>query len=556
MNFNPCGMVVDVGRACRYSTMYFFSPPAQPTLDPTISFANCAMGLWGYSPRAVRVKWFFAEKGAAHLPFGTIFAGSDFNQPWEADQIFFGEDQDHKTRKFYNGAAPTGSAGSHFCGTPDDFQNPVAWNPDLPSLPLGPTGLGICCSPFLQGAMGLIPWTPVSNVGALNLTTAPPPPAPLVLVGPELITGTFLLTIPASPASPVIWVSAEVIAGSLQLVSQETAGAPLQLVSQETAGAALELVSQETIGGAVNLVVSQEIASGELYLESHQVLSGDLDLESEETADGVLEIVSQETAGGSLDLEFQETARGILRLESIDVALGGLYLRAPEVDFGPLLIVAPDLARSPCELIFTGSIYTAVVFTSTGNFTVPVGVTSVNLVAIGPGGNGGTGVAGVASGGGGGGGGYSLATVAVTGGTVINIHVPTPGAACFAAISAVTKVLAQFGSNGTGPTPGAGGSTTGAVGTTLYAGGAGGSGTTSASHEGGAGGGGYSATATGPAGSPNAGATGGAGAGGGGNGGTYPATGSNGGIGGGGGGGANNGAAHGLGGNALFTVYY
>ncbi|MCK7588990.1 T9SS sorting signal type C domain-containing protein [Subsaxibacter sp. CAU 1640] len=139
--------------------------------------------------------------------------------------------------------------------------------------------------------------------------------------------------------------------------------------------------------------------------------------------------------------------------------------------------------------------------TGAGSFTVPAGVTSLNLQAWGGGGAGGGTNSNNARGGGGGAGGtYAGLTLAVTPGQNINYFVGAGGAGGSGDgadgeatwFNSVGTLYAQGGAGGTAPNGGtvAGGlgSTAASIGTTLIAGGNGGNGTTTVGGAGGNGG--------------------------------------------------------------------
>lgn len=130
---------------------------------------------------------------------------------------------------------------------------------------------------------------------------------------------------------------------------------------------------------------------------------------------------------------------------------------------------------SPLPLFLSGALMAQAVFTSSGTFVVPAGVTQITLELIGAGGD------GAANGGGGGGGGaYVRGTANVTPGSSISIVVGDGGSG-LATIAGGLGMLANAGGNATTvPNPNVGG------------GGAGGTGLGGqVQHAGGAGGGGY-----------------------------------------------------------------
>ena len=125
--------------------------------------------------------------------------------------------------------------------------------------------------------------------------------------------------------------------------------------------------------------------------------------------------------------------------------------------------------------LFASAVSAQAVFTSSGTFTVPAGVTSITAELVGAGGNG-----GFNGGGGGGGGGYARGTFTVSPGTTISIVVGDGGSE-LGTIMGGFGILAGAGLNGTTvPNPNIGG------------GGAGGAGLGgSVNRTGGTGGGGY-----------------------------------------------------------------
>ncbi|NNT72062.1 T9SS type A sorting domain-containing protein [Flavobacterium sp. IMCC34852] len=221
-------------------------------------------------------------------------------------------------------------------------------------------------------------------------------------------------------------------------------------------------------------------------------------------------------------------------------------------------------------VISLGYTQTQIFYTNSGTFTVPAGVSSIQVEAYGAGGGGGFGgTTNKDGGGGGGGGGYSKNTsVAVTAGTTYSITIGTKG---FGATSSASP----NGTNG-GNTSAIFGSTTviayGGIGGFGYSnGGAGGTGGTGSTFNGGAGGAGLNGLGSGGGGGaagtlsgggigsvPNGGTAGGGYAGAGGNG-TTAASGAGASslinFGGGGGGGTKN-AAGGNGANGYFIITY
>jgi hypothetical protein len=86
------------------------------------------------------------------------------------------------------------------------------------------------------------------------------------------------------------------------------------------------------------------------------------------------------------------------------------------------------------------------VFTSSGTFNVPTGVTSVLVTVIGAGGNGGNGSS--SNGGGGGAGGYIVDYVSVTSGGTATVTVGTNGGSRTSSFAGATTITASGGSNG------------------------------------------------------------------------------------------------------------
>lgn len=136
----------------------------------------------------------------------------------------------------------------------------------------------------------------------------------------------------------------------------------------------------------------------------------------------------------------------------------------------------------------------------TTSWTVPDGVSSINVYCGGPGGNGANGVANVSSGAGGGGGAYaSGANVAVTAGQLVDFTnagaqpggIPVGGSQLPTQVhyGGVLKAKADFGRNASGTTAGTQGTIAGSSGDVTQRGAAGGAGVAAVSRGGGAGGG-------------------------------------------------------------------
>jgi hypothetical protein len=88
------------------------------------------------------------------------------------------------------------------------------------------------------------------------------------------------------------------------------------------------------------------------------------------------------------------------------------------------------------------------VFTSSGTFNVPLGVSRVKVTVIGAGGNGGNGVTDDRSGGGGGAGGYVVDYVAVTAGGTATVTVGTSAGTKTSSFAGATTITAAGGNNG------------------------------------------------------------------------------------------------------------
>ncbi|MBS1593430.1 MAG: choice-of-anchor J domain-containing protein [Bacteroidetes bacterium] len=172
-------------------------------------------------------------------------------------------------------------------------------------------------------------------------------------------------------------------------------------------------------------------------------------------------------------------------------------------------------------LSMTSAVHAQVVFSSSGTWTCPTGVTSVTVQCWGAGGGGGGTNANPTAGSGGAGGAFAQGTVTVVPGTVYTVTVGAGGTAGSnsggnggaggTSSFGANLVAAVGGAGGNGSLAGAAtaaGSSTGSVGTIIFAGGDGGSATgTTAS---GGGGGGAGTTAAGGAAVADAGGTGGA----------------------------------------------
>lgn len=125
----------------------------------------------------------------------------------------------------------------------------------------------------------------------------------------------------------------------------------------------------------------------------------------------------------------------------------------------PVFTMRSFLFNSAILACFTSVVAQQQVFTSSGAFTVPAGVTSVTFELVGAGGNGASN-----GGGGGGGGGYARGTYTVTPGTTYSIVVGTGGSE-LATIVGGMGILAGAGENATTvPNPNIGGGGPGGAG--------------------------------------------------------------------------------------------
>jgi hypothetical protein len=88
-------------------------------------------------------------------------------------------------------------------------------------------------------------------------------------------------------------------------------------------------------------------------------------------------------------------------------------------------------------------------FTSSGTFNVPAGITKVKVTVIGAGGNGGNGTSGWSGGGGGGAGGYFLDYVSVTPGGTATVTVGTNAGTRTSSFAGSSTITATGGANGT-----------------------------------------------------------------------------------------------------------
>lgn len=154
----------------------------------------------------------------------------------------------------------------------------------------------------------------------------------------------------------------------------------------------------------------------------------------------------------------------------------------------------------------------SVVYSATGTWQCPAGITSVTVECWGGGGGGGGASSASIGGGGGGGGAYSISILTLTPGTIYTVTVGAGAAGVSAAnggtggdswFSTTGTVLAKGGGGGlfnTAAGGGAGGASGSSVGTTKFSGGAGGTGQNLVSGSGGGGGGGAGNAAVGGAG--------------------------------------------------------
>ena len=102
--------------------------------------------------------------------------------------------------------------------------------------------------------------------------------------------------------------------------------------------------------------------------------------------------------------------------------------------------------RTVADSISDGSLKAVVVFSASGSYTVPTGVTKLLIHVVGGGGGGGGAGAAYAAGAGGGGGGYGSSFLSVTEGTVYAITVGTGGAGGTTAVG-TTGNSSSFGSS-------------------------------------------------------------------------------------------------------------
>lgn len=144
-------MIVDVGRHARRSIFHFHGLPDRLPMPPAPAVPG-AIGFFVCTPRQTKVRWYFAPKGAKKLPMGTIFGSADFEDDFQRCEPQYGE-QPFLPQTYNNGRPPQGATGQKFCGTADDFLKPKKWSADLPTLKRGPTGLPLCCSASLRGAI-------------------------------------------------------------------------------------------------------------------------------------------------------------------------------------------------------------------------------------------------------------------------------------------------------------------------------------------------------------------------------------------------------------------
>lgn len=106
------------------------------------------------------------------------------------------------------------------------------------------------------------------------------------------------------------------------------------------------------------------------------------------------------------------------------------------------------LFSSALLAILVGPLGAQVVFTSSGPFTVPAGVTSITVELVGAGGNGASN-----GGGGGGGGGYARGTYTVNPGATLSIVVGDGGSELATIVGGLGILAVRVGTRQRSPTP-------------------------------------------------------------------------------------------------------
>lgn len=241
-------MVVDLASACCEVDMVFFTKqPGRPA--GVLAFTRPARSAVSFyaarAPRA-RVRWYFCEPGAQLLPFPTIFASTVWNDVYENAEQNIGEVPRQGTAKFYNGKAPLGASGQHYCGTPADFQQPKVWNPNAPFARRGFSGLPACCARVTTAA--------IAFVGGRSFAV------PIVLTAPLTPGGELVLQSPAIPGE-----------GSIGLTDKSAGQVP--------EGEVALIASAQTPIGEIGLGGAEALtASGDVALTGHSAADGELGL--------------------------------------------------------------------------------------------------------------------------------------------------------------------------------------------------------------------------------------------------------------------------------------
>lgn len=92
----------------------------------------------------VKVRWYFCKPGARPLPFEYAMASNNWLKPEEAYGELLGEV--YGKDAWNRGDRPANATGRHgWCGTLDQWQNGLRYDPDAPPTPTQPDGLPDCC---------------------------------------------------------------------------------------------------------------------------------------------------------------------------------------------------------------------------------------------------------------------------------------------------------------------------------------------------------------------------------------------------------------------------